>query len=58
MLHNFRFRIALAILAGLCLAGCAGIGPGTVARDRFDYVNAISNSWKKQMLLNLVKIRF
>ena len=58
MLHNFRFRIALAILAGLYLAGCTGIGPGTITSDRFDYLNAISNSWKKQMLLNLVKIRY
>jgi hypothetical protein len=31
---------------------------GTVARDRFDYITAISDSWKSQMLLNLVKIRY
>jgi hypothetical protein len=40
------------------MAGCAGIGPKTVSRDRFDYIEAISGSWKKQMLLNLVKVRY
>jgi hypothetical protein len=38
--------------------GCAGIGPGTVTRDRSDYIAAISDSWKHQMLLNMVKIRY
>jgi hypothetical protein len=40
------------------LNGCAGIGPKTVVRDRFNYIEALSDSWKKQMLLNLVKIRY
>ncbi len=45
-------------IALLSLAGCAGIGPGTVSRDRFDYTEAISDSWKRQMLFNMVKIRY
>ncbi len=42
----------------LVLSGCAGIGPPTVSRDRFDYTEAISDSWKHQMLLNMIKIRY
>jgi hypothetical protein len=46
-------------LAMLYLTGCAvGIGPQTIARDRFRYTDAISESWKRQMLLNMVKIRY
>jgi hypothetical protein len=49
---------ALAFAALAAVAGCAGIGPERVTRDRFDYVAAISESWKQQMLLNLLKVRY
>jgi hypothetical protein len=39
------------------VAGCS-IGPSTVSRDRFDYSAALSESWKRQMLLNVVKMRY
>jgi hypothetical protein len=52
----------LAILLGASLmaslGGCAGIGPTILRRDQFDYNSAISDSWKQQMLNNLVKIRY
>jgi hypothetical protein len=49
---------ALLLLPLLVLTGCESMGPGTVARDRFDYAGSVGESWKTQMLLNLVKIRY
>jgi hypothetical protein len=56
--RQFYIFCFLLLAAGISCAGCNAIGPGTVARDRFGYADAISNSWKKQMLLNIVKIRY
>jgi len=50
-------RLGTAVLA-FTLASCTGVGPRTVAVDRFDYSSAIADSWKQQTLLNIVKIRY
>jgi hypothetical protein len=46
----------------LCLAltalGCRDLGPETVARSRSEYASSISESWKRQTLLNIVKLRY
>ena len=44
--------------SALLLTGRAGMGPPTIARDRLDYDLAVTTSWKRTMLLNLVKIRY
>src|SRR5512139_2511197 len=51
-------KIIISLGVFLVLLGCSGIGPTTVSRDRFDYTAAISDSWKHQMLFNIVKIRY
>src|SRR6187455_2494147 len=54
-------RINALLLAAIGLSivsGCRSIGPATVARDRFDYSSSISESWKRQTLLNIVKLRY
>ena len=53
-----RVKIIISVLVLLALFGCAGMGAPPVPRDRFDYTAAISDSWKNQMLFNMVKIRY
>jgi len=55
--HSFALicTAATLVLAGV---GCSSIGPRTVARDRADYSVSISESWKRQTLLNIVKLRY
>jgi hypothetical protein len=53
-----RKQVVLVVLIGFLVAGCTSIGPKTVPRDRFDYNQAISDSWKEQTLLNIVKLRY
>ena len=53
-----RSLSALFAVMTVVLAGCKSIGPATVPRDRFDYSGSISESWKRQTLLNIVKLRY
>jgi hypothetical protein len=50
--------IAVVIAAVLCGAGCLSIGPQTIPQDRVDYLDSIGESWKRQTLLNILRLRY
>lgn len=53
------FLCAVLVVFSLLICGCAdSVGPNSVTQDRFHYADAISDSWKHEMLLNMVKIRY
>ena len=39
-------------------SGCSSVGPKKMHTDRANYNTAITESWKQQVLLNIVKIRY
>ena len=53
-----RITLLTTILSALLITGCTTVGPDAIPRDRFDYNTAISDSWKEQTLLNIVKLRY
>ena len=55
---SIGFMTVLGLTALLFVSGCTAIGPSTIARDRFEYSTAIADSWKRMMLLNIVKLRY
>ena len=57
-MNNPVIPVAILSFAMLGATGCRSIGPKTIPRDRFSYSTALADSWKNQMLLNLVKTRY
>lgn len=56
--HTMKQLIALTVTLALASAGCQSVGPSKVTSDRFNYSQALADSWKSQMLLNIVKVRY
>jgi len=46
------------VLALVVLAGCASVSPQHVTTDRMDYGQVVADSWKRQTLLNVVRLRY
>ena len=50
--------VVVAAVLSSGLTACGSFGPTAVDRDRFDYITAIGESWKRQALLNIIKLRY
>ncbi|MBL9173697.1 MAG: hypothetical protein JNL10_09200, partial [Verrucomicrobiales bacterium] len=53
-----RSAFEVLVLLMLVATGCHSIGPSAVRRDRLHYSSAVAESWKEQLLLNIVKTRY
>ena len=50
---------AASLLGGMLLAGgCAGVGPQRLDMDQMGYAAALGDGLKRQMLLNMVRLRY
>ena len=58
ILHINVIVVLLVATAAALGSGCESIGPGTVKHDRLHYSTAVADSWKEQLLLNIVKTRY
>ena len=51
-------KLVLLCVTLVFVGGCKSIGPRTIPQDRNDYSSSIAESWKRQTLLNIVKLRY
>ncbi len=49
--------VALVLAMTFVLSACSSFGPGRIPSDNFNYNQAIANSSKEQLLLNLLRLR-
>lgn len=48
----------LGTLAVMALSGCVSVPPERITTDRMDYGQVIAESWKRQTLLNVVRLHY
>jgi hypothetical protein len=53
-----RLRGSVSVALALLLASCASVSPQHVTTDRMDYGQVVAESWKRQTLLNVVRLRY
>jgi hypothetical protein len=51
-------KLAAGLIPLMLLTGCSHFGSDNLVKNRFNYTAAIGDSWKDQMLLNIVKLRY
>ncbi len=56
--RQMDMRVAALCAVLIVLFGCTSVGPQRLEQDRFNYNAAISDSWRVQSLLNIVKLRY
>jgi hypothetical protein len=49
---------AILLMMILSSVSCTNYGPKTLNKDQLDYGRSIGDTWKNQMLVNLVKLRY
>jgi hypothetical protein len=50
--------LVIGAFVALLMTRCTSIGPGALNRDSVDYARALSNSRKREILLNIVRTRY
>ena len=53
-----KFKGCLGVLVLLTWTGCLRVPAGRITLDRMDYGQVIADSWKRQTLLNVVRLRY
>lgn len=53
-----KLRRACVAIVILAVTGCSSVPPGRISVDRLDYGQVIAESWKRQTLLNVVRLRY
>ena len=57
-IHELRFMLVPCVMLALVACGCRSLGPRTIPMDRADYSETISDSWMRETLLNIIKLRY